>query len=153
MGRYSYPTRAFVNLNAQNKAPRLIDDIDEEMKTTALSSGYEWSEDKKLNDRLHQAVSVKIVIDELPNGQEVNHWLAVMPDKKQYRGNLYGVDKELVPARTLTSEEIKKAVFGRMIDPSKDGDQFIRDEKYVDGERLLVKRMYMCTDPSLVATK
>lgn len=148
MGRYSYPTRAFVNLNAQSKA-REIDDLASEMKATRLSGGYTWAKDDALNDLLHTAVSVQITIQELPNGDEVNRFLAKMPDGSQCQGRLYGTDKELVPARTLTTEELKKAVFGRM----KDGDKFVRDEIFSDGERLLVKRKYLCVDPSLVATK
>lgn len=148
MGRYNFNSRrTLVNVNGVKA--REIDDLATEMKATRLSGGFTWSDDKALNDLLHTATAVKITVQELPNGDEVNRFLAKMPDGSQVQGRLYGTDKELVPERELTSEEIKKAVFGRM----KDGDKFVRDEMYdaESGEKLLVKRKYLCVNPAILA--
>lgn len=142
MSRYSFfNARPQINEEKIAKA-QVITDLKRELELTAASEQYNYKQDDALTKLFNTATAVEIKNTMLNNGNEVNRVVVTMPNGKRfYNIRVFGTDKELIPEKKFSSEEIKKLSFGYCTS----GDETITDG-VIDrktGEYVLVRRKYL----------
>lgn len=72
---------------------------------------YVYSEDEELCKVFRNANSVSLVVETLPNGNDINRAIAILANGAKYRLRAFG-SKELQPAKDFSKEEIAKLSYG-----------------------------------------
>lgn len=72
---------------------------------------YVYSEDAELCKVFRNANSVSLVVETLPNGNDINRAVAILANGAKYRLRVFG-SKVLQPAKDFSKEEIIKLSFG-----------------------------------------
>ena len=157
MSRYSFPSSATrVQINAELiKKARVIDDVNAELEASEGESKYEYKVDDKLTKAIGDVATIEIKLLTTNSGEDYNRAVVTTKSGKVYRGfRLFGVggasEKEVIPARILTSDEMKLTSFGRcysngkvklenpQVDPV-NGDCVVLPRKYLNIEKLMSK--------------
>ena len=112
MNRYKFivakPTQPTEKELAAAKELTKVAEILEASKTIGE---YVFTEDAELCKVFRNANSVSLVVETLPNGNDINRAVAILANGAKYRLRVFG-SKVLQPAKDFSMEEIKTLKFG-----------------------------------------
>lgn len=140
MSRYA----SFVSLSrkaseADVKTASILTSAADIINARTISSEYVPNKDEDATKVLRDAKAVRIIVKTDNNGKDYNRVEVLMKNDRRIIYHLYGNDKELAPAKELTTEQIKKV---EGLTCTSDGE-IVTDLMNVNGTLCRVPRWYL----------